>query len=294
MTIEEAICNRHSVRNYKSSPIDENAVSVLSDEINDINQKTGLSICLVIDEPTAFSECNSYGRFKGVRNYIVMGGKDTFNLDEKVGFYGEMIVLKAQMLGLNTCWVGQTFSKSVSKSVLNKGEKVVCCIAIGYGENDGIMVKHKKVTNVSNVSKETPMWFNKGVQMALLAPTAFNQQLFRFEYIKSEKGEKAKVRAQRMYSIRGFSQVDLGIVKLHFELGAGRENFEWIDGGVRLKKRDRFLLSWVIAAMGFSMSVFNRYDPNSRSILIFLLCFIFGPALLLAQMLAVGYWNGDN
>ena len=39
------------------------------------------------------------------------------------------------------------------------------------------------VQQVSNACDLTPAWFQKGVEAALLAPTAINQQKFSFEYI---------------------------------------------------------------------------------------------------------------
>jgi hypothetical protein len=44
------------------------------------------------------------------RGEIVLHGrlirKKSDDLDEKVGYWGEQLVLLAQTLGLNTCWVG--------------------------------------------------------------------------------------------------------------------------------------------------------------------------------------------
>ena len=71
------------------------------------------------------------------------------------------------------------------------------------------------------VTGAMPDWFRRGVEAALLAPTAVNQQNFTF----SLEGEN-RVRAKAGWGY--FTKVDLGIVKLHFEIGAGKENFEWI------------------------------------------------------------------
>ena len=59
----------------------------------------------------------------------------------------------------------------------------------------------------------------KGVEAALLAPTAVNQQKF---YLTLD-GNKVKAKA----GLGPCAKMDLGIVKYHFELGAGKENFEW-------------------------------------------------------------------
>jgi nitroreductase len=149
------------------------------------------------------------------------------DLDERVGYYGEHLVLFAQTLGLNTCWVGLSYSKVPGTYVLEDEEKIVCYIAIGYGETQGVGHKVKTVEQVSNASDTTPSWFKKGVEAALLAPTAVNQQKFSFEYVGMKDGHH-QVRAKKGFSMIGYAKTDLGIAKYHFEVGAGKENFEWI------------------------------------------------------------------
>ena len=155
-----------------------------------------------------------------------MAGQKADDLDERIGFYGEHLVLFAQTLGLNTCWVGLSYSKVPGTYVLNEGEKIVCYIATGYGESQGVRHKIKTVEEVSNVSDNTPAWFKTGVEAALLAPTAVNQQKFSFEYIGMNSG-RHQVRAHKGFSLIGYTQIDLGIAEYHFEVGAGKENFDW-------------------------------------------------------------------
>ena len=85
----------------------------------------------------------------------------------------------------------------------------------------------KTVEQVSNASETTPSWFKKGVEAALLAPTAVNQQKFSFEYVGMKDGHH-QVRAKKGFSMIGYTKTDLGIAKCHFEVGAGKENFEWV------------------------------------------------------------------
>ena len=228
MTIQEAIKARHSVRAYKNQPLTEETVRALEDKIAELNQKGQLHMQLVIQEPKAFQgTLAKYGKFRGVSNYIVVAGRKSDDLDERVGYYGEHLVLFAQTLGLNTCWVGLSYSKVAGTYVLDEGEKIACYIAIGYGETQGVSHKIKAVKQVSNVSDETPSWFKDGVEAALLAPTAVNQQKFSFEYAGMKNG-RHQVRAKRGFSLIGYTKMDLGIAKYHFEVGAGKENFEWI------------------------------------------------------------------
>ena len=226
--VYEAIKARHSVRAYKELPLSEEVVKTLEAEIAAINREAQLHIQLILNEPKAFlGTMAKYGKFRHVTNYLVMAGPKTDDLDERVGYYGERLVLLAQMLGLNTCWVGLSYSKVPGTYVLDEGEKIACYISIGYGETQGVGHKIKRVDQVSNASERTPSWFRAGVEAALLAPTAVNQQKFSFEYVGQQEGRHL-VRAKRGFSLIGYTRMDLGIAKYHFELGAGKDNSEGI------------------------------------------------------------------
>ena len=227
MTIQEAIEARHSVRAYKDHPLGDEIIKQLECKIEELNHEGQLHIQLVCNEPKAFQgTLAKYGKFRNANNYIVMAGKKADDLDERVGYYGEHLVLLAQTLGLNTCWVGLSYSKVPGTYVLGEGEKIACYIAIGYGETQGVTHKVKAVEQVSNASGVTPTWFKKGVEAALLAPTAVNQQKFSFEYV-GMRNNRHQVRAKKGFSLVGYTQMDLGIAKYHFEIGAGKDNFDW-------------------------------------------------------------------
>lgn len=228
MTIQEAIEARHSVRAYKDQPLSEEIVKVLEDEIVKLNHEGQLHIQLICNEPKAFQGTMAkYGKFRHANNYLVMAGKRAEDLDERVDYYGEHLVLLAQTLGLNTCWVGLSYSKVPGTYVLDEDEKIACYIAIGYGETQGSGHKIKTVEQVSNASDITPSWFKRGVEAALLAPTAVNQQKFSFEYV-GMSNNRHQVCAKKGFSMIGYTQMDLGIAKYHFEIGAGKVNFEWV------------------------------------------------------------------
>ena len=227
MTLLEAIQSRHSVRKYIDKTIEENLVRILQEKVSEVNKKGNLHIQLVTNEPKAFKGKMAYGTFSGVSNYFVMVGKKSDDLSERVGYYGEQLVLLAQTLGLNTCWVGLTYNNIKEAYEKGNDEKLCCMIAFGYGDDPGRNLKRKTVQQVSNASDITPAWFKKGVEAALLAPTAVNQQKFSFEYV-GMKNNRHIVKASKGFSLIGYTKMDLGITKLHFEIGAGKENFEWI------------------------------------------------------------------
>ena len=228
MTLQEAIQARHSVRAYQEQPLTDSDARALQEKIEELNREGQLHIQLIRNEPKAFlGPFARYGKFHGVTDYFVMAGVKADDLDERIGYYGEQLVLYAQTIGLNTCWVGLSYTKIPNTYVLNDGEVIQAYISIGYGETQGVKHKIKRIDQVSNVSDSTPEWFRRGVEAALLAPTAINQQKFSFEYLPPVDGQLPRVIAKRHFSLVGYTHMDLGIAKYHFELGAGIDNFRW-------------------------------------------------------------------
>ncbi len=220
MTDIEAIKARHSVRNYKSQRIEEETASKLREKIEELNRESGLHLQYIEDAGKTYNKLlNRTAGLDSAPSVIACVGKeDIKDLDEKVGYYGEKLVLFAQDLGLNTCWAG-IFSRKKIPIVIYPGEKLVISIAIGYGENHGQNHKSKPIDQISQSIGEAPEWFDKGIEMALLAPTAMNQQKF---VIKLNEDESVEFIDKGGF----FSKVDLGIVKCHFEIGS-RRKIEW-------------------------------------------------------------------
>lgn len=223
----EAIRNRHSVRRYLTEPILDEILEQLRQAIQKANEEGGLHIQLVTGEPQAFSGPMAYGKFSGVTNYLVMAGAKSDDLDERIGYYGERLVLLTQQSGLNSCWAGVSYRKVCGTYELKTDEKIGCYIALGYGETQGVQHKSKSIEEISNVSGRTPSWFYDGVEAARLAPTAVNQQKFFIEYLGKVDDGRPKVRICKGFSMLGYTRMDMGIAKLHFEIGAGKENFDW-------------------------------------------------------------------
>lgn len=220
MELMDAIRERHAVRSYQEKAIEGEVKRELLSYMEQCNRESGLHMQLVLEEPQAFDGFMAhYGKFSGVKNYIAMVGKRGKDLEETCGYYGEKVVLKAQELGLNTCWVAMTYSKIRGAFQINSGEKLCLVIAIGYGTTPGTGHKTKSPEAVMRAADPVPEWFRRGIEAALLAPTALNQQKFLFTLDGNTVTAKAGI---------GFcTKTDLGIVKYHFELGAGREHFHW-------------------------------------------------------------------
>lgn len=220
MTTKEALFARHSVRSYKDEKIAKDVTNALTEEIDKLRFKSRLYIRLVTGEEKAFSGLMAkYGKFRNVKNYVVISGAKSDDLSERAGYYGQSFALFAQTLGLNTCFVAVTFTKKEVMKYVPEGNKLCLVLAIGYGENDGTPHKNKPIEDLAALPPNAPEWYTEGVKGALAAPTAMNQQHFFLEYkddqvVLTNKGGIC-------------SLLDLGIVRYSFEVASGRNSDIW-------------------------------------------------------------------
>ena len=129
----------------------------------------------------------TYGFFVGVQNYFALFGK-TFNNEwlEKIGYYGEELVLLSQLLGIETCWVSSSYSKKDAQVVLKlmlMKARIWLLLQITQMKKQTIKDKiaerfTKAKTNVAifegNTFDETPDWFKRGLRAVEKAPSMKN------------------------------------------------------------------------------------------------------------------------
>jgi nitroreductase len=217
-----AIGERHAVRRYEERPITPADRAGLAEVIDAANARSGLHIQAVYDEPAAFgSRRTHYGKFEGVANYLAFVGPADKSLATKAGYWGELVVLQAQLLGLNTCWVVLTYDRSKSGAQVGLGEEEVLVATLGYGQNQGVPHRSKPVEKLGQVAGggEWPDWFRAGVEAAALAPTAVNQQRFTFAL----SGDVVTAKP----GLGPYTKIDIGIAARHFEIGAGEGGWRW-------------------------------------------------------------------
>lgn len=219
MTMQEAMRRRHTVRRYTDRKLEPEIQERLVRRIQERNQDRGLSLRLVTENKDAFGPLLRLVLAKGVRNYIVLAGPDRPDTGVEIGYCGADLMLFAQTLGLNTWWVGGTYSRKGVGENVPEGETLLGLIAVGYGADQGKPHRSKRPEDIAAYDGEWPVWFAAGVEAVLLAPTALNKQAF------SVRGSGGQVSMTCDNGI--FSGVDLGIGRYHFELGAGREHFVW-------------------------------------------------------------------
>ena len=218
--MKQAMNARHTVRKFDGTPLSDAEKSILKTRVDELNRQFDLSIALIESEKTPV---NFMGKAllggEGVYSYFVLAADDRDEIDEMLGYAGSDLCLYAQMNGLNTWWIAGTFNRKYVEGFVG-GKKIVSIIAVGHGKTQGVPHKSKSKDQVSKFKGEEPDWFKNGVEATLLAPTAINKQAFTIT------GEGNKVHLT--YKSGPMSGIDRGIVKHHFELGAGKENFDWI------------------------------------------------------------------
>ena len=98
----DAIRQRHSVRQYKPDRIENDKAALIKAKIDELNAEGNLHLQFIEDADKTYNRLfNKVAGLGSAPSVIACVGKDTPNLDQRVGYYGEKLVLYAQTLGLN-------------------------------------------------------------------------------------------------------------------------------------------------------------------------------------------------
>lgn len=214
MDDNEWMKQRHSVRVYDHKPLDPERIELLQDTIDRLNKESGQHFQLVVNDPEAFTGTMAkYGHFSGVVNYVALVGND----EEKVGYFGEELVKVCTEHGLKTCWVCLTFKKNRNQYSIDHGEKLFGVIAVGTSDLNGSAHLVKPIEKLCEGENPKPDWFMNGMRGVQLAPSALNQQKYRFSY---ENGT-----AKASSGLGFYMKIDLGIAKYHFDQASGKDLF---------------------------------------------------------------------
>lgn len=244
LTEWEAIQKRVSCRAYQDRRIDGATLKQMEEKVQELNRASGLHFQFYTTRNAGEPALKlSPAMFSGnVYHYAALvGGEDPLSA-EKVGYYGQKLVLYATRLGLGTCWVAGTYDANSIQVELAQGEKVWDVVPMGYPLEktpmkqkmirSGIRARDRKLEQF--VESETafaalPEWLQKAVEAVRLGPSAVNQQPVN---IVCRDGT---VRAKLWKSGHGLEFNDLGIAKCQFEAGAAahgvRGAWDFGDGG---------------------------------------------------------------
>lgn len=243
MTNMEAIDARFSCRAYVDEPLNATTLCKLRGRVDELCQESGLRFVLVGPSDGGAELKLSDRMFTGgVSTYLALIGPNNDDVRERFGYFGEKFVLFATMLGLGTCWVAGTFDRASVVAPIDAGEVVHDVIPVGHmpakqpfaqrAIRAGLRRRDKKPETLyqgPTTLADAPSWVKAGIQSVIKGPSAVNQQPVVF--VQDERGLRATLPNVK----REVAYTDLGIAKLHFELGAAAEGkigtWEWgIEG----------------------------------------------------------------
>ena len=235
MTLLHAIDHRRSRRKYLPGPIDAQTREALQALAAEYSEKSGARIELVFDNPAAFDGLRkTYGMLSGVRNYagLIVNPGDKQAV-ERLGYYGELLMLHAVSMNLGACWVGGSFDRACCPFTLTGGEEIICTVSLGPTKEKNSLresliygITHRKTKTAEQMmtaDAPVPGWFMDGMLAVQKAPSAVNRQSVLFSY-------KDGVVSARVENPGSMTLLDFGIAKLHFELGAGGGAWAWGNG----------------------------------------------------------------
>ena len=234
--LRNAIDTRRSRRKYLGTPIAKDTAAQLQQLIDHYSKAGNIRMELVLNDSASFNKfTKSYGMFSGVNDYIALIARDDDpTAKERIGYYGELVVLEATNLGLGTCWVGISNNAAMMPFKLKDGEKLACSILVGnvaddYSTRERLMrnITHRKLKPIESMyiaDKPIPKWFKLGMVAVQRAPSAVNRQPVTFHY-------KDDTVTAKVPNYDGpYEAFDLGIAKAHFEIGTGSGSWQWGNG----------------------------------------------------------------
>ena len=234
--LADAIKHRCSRRKYVQKELPQEIIDQLSASITAYNKNSELNMQLVLNQPEAFQGLRkSYGFFTGVQHYIALvGKKNQAHVQEKLGFFGELLVLEATELGLGTCWVGGTYDQKLCTCAVAADEQLYAVITIGYVPEEqslreqlimhGSHFHTKEIGKIYTIETQPPMWFFTSLEAVYKAPSTQNKKPTHIIYHLDNTITAA------VDDLNAF-EIDLGIAKAHFWLTAPKGYWQWGNQG---------------------------------------------------------------
>ena len=250
MSVRDLIHRRYSCRTYLERPI----------SVADRDRLTGFMatktsgplgsqarfglIAATPDDAGALRRLGTYGFIKGATGYIV-GAVHAAPRDlEDFGYLLEEVVLHASGMGLGTCWLGGTFTRSSFTSRfggVRRGEKIPAVVSTGYiGDDGSARIREREeggrrfpATEIFFADRfgeplgvERAGDYAAALEAVRMAPSATNKQPWRIVrcgsdwhfYLQRTKGYGKSSPLFKVLRIADLQRVDLGIAMCHFGL----------------------------------------------------------------------------
>ncbi len=280
--VTELIKRRFSCRSYLDEPIAETERRRLLDWIaagpaGPFDSPVRFALVAATEQDRrALKGLGTYGFIKGATGFIVGAVEDAAQKGlEDFGYLMEEVILLATDLGLGTCWLGGTFTKSgFADKIAAKAVEIVPAVAsVGY-----IATRPRMVDRVIRrgagadrrfpwerlffqgafgvpISPEQAGAYAVPLEMVRLAPSASNKQPWRILqeghtwhfYLQRTPGYRTGTLG--IARLADLQRVDMGIAMCHFELTAKELGLrgKWVvdEPGLAMPdERTEYTVSW--------------------------------------------------
>jgi len=228
------------------------------------------------DDAGALKGLGTYGFIKNPTGFIAGAAQEGPKDMEDLGYLLERIVLYATDMGLGTCWLGGTFTKSrfAKKIALRDGETMPAVIATGYPASAprpvDVAIRQGAGSNnrlpweklFFDGAFDTPLAgesagdYDVPLEMLRLAPSASNKQPWRVVkdkdrwhfYLQRTPGYGRRILG--LVKLDDLQRVDIGIAMSHFTLTAEELGLQgqWDINEPDIKKPGiltHYVVSWV-------------------------------------------------
>jgi len=262
-SVSELVRSRFSCRKYSKEEIGRQKIEQLRIFTSSLGSGpfgTGAQFRLITAEESDRNELKGLGTYGFVQNppAFIVGTvtKADRNLED-YGFLFEKVILFATDIGLGTCWLGGTFTKSgFSKKIdMPDGYSMPAIAAVGNiydtrPEKRAFMSRHLKPVPRKDWNElffdrqfGSPLVlsdkdkYSLPLEMVRLAPSASNKQPWRIIkdgdkfhfYMQRTKGYRESL-PFKILKIDDMQRIDMGIAMCHFELAASESGLKgrWI------------------------------------------------------------------
>ena len=241
-----AIENRHSRRKFEPKALKQKNLKELQAVCDGFQPFPDARAVLVTEPPELVFKgaIGSYGKIKGAPAFIAfIGDTESDTVSEHVGYTGEGIILEAEAMGMNTCWVGGLFRPEIVASMVTLGEdeKVYAVTPVGYAPDRmtleeklmagfGLTSRRKTLSKLCIGLKQSdwPRWLKPTLEAARQAPSRMNRQPWRFHVEKDSIAVAVNRNTVDADSVTS-ERLCCGIAMLHIEVAAGNAGVsgEW-------------------------------------------------------------------